>query len=158
MTERVEIPELDLGEYDVEKKSLERLCPEGLYDLQFKGYEYNEDRGQVMFEFAIVNSEEDEWNGFPLRHRPYLTDYENKNLPSKAYKSTILAVCSEQIREATSSGQRFNLSPEDLSSGQAGPLVQAVGTVVKASVAINEWENAETGRSGRNNKIMRFEL
>tara|TARA_R110000787_G_scaffold232211_1_gene339426 strand:- start:485 stop:961 length:477 start_codon:yes stop_codon:yes gene_type:complete len=158
MTEHIEIPELDLGGYDEEKKSLERLIPEGLYDLQFKGYEYSEERGQVMFEFVVVNHDEAEWNGFPIRHRPYLTDFDNRSLPSKAYKSTILAVCADQIKEAAESGARFLLSPDDLASGQAQPLVNSVGVIVKASIAVNEWENAESGRSGRNNKITRFEL
>ena len=158
MSENIEIPELDLGEYDEEKKSLDRLIPEGMYEMQFKGYEYSAERSQVMFEFTVVNCEDDQWNGFPVRHRPYLTDFDNRSLPSKAYKSTILAVCADQIKEATESGERFQLSPADLESGQAGPLVQAVGAVVKANVTINEWENAESGRSGRNNKITRFEL
>jgi len=158
MSEAREIPGLEFGEWEEEKNDLVRLLPDGDYDLQFKSYEYNDEYGSVSFTFSVLNCSEAEWNGFQIFHRPYLTDYNNDQLPSKAYKATILAICKDQIKEAAENGEKFRLLPSDVISGEAEPLRDAIGTITNAHVEINKWENTDKGTSGENNKVKKFNL
>ena len=158
MPNEFELPALDFGDPDEEKEALEALIEPGSYQLQFKGYDFDEDRDQPTFRFVVVDSAEPKWNGYQIYHRPYLTDYEDKSKPSKQYKSTILAICAQQISDCAQSGERFVLTPDELRTGSAQHLIDATGTVVSGRVTIREWENEDTGESGKQVRISRFDL